>query len=396
MKKAFLIISIVITMALSDGYGQNRTIQFTEKPWSEILAQAKKDNKLIFMDAYASWCGPCKWMAANIFTKDSVADYYNKTFICTHFDMEKGEGATLRSQYNVTAYPSLLFINSAGELVHKKVGVAPKIKDYIDLGSTARNPEECLAAYEKKYSAGNLSGDFIARYLGRLADAYMPATEVLQKYFATQKEDQLLTRTNWNIIYRFVTDDNSREFNWLLTHRKDYAVKYTKDSVNNKITDVFYKLLMSMTRYSNMTDAAYYSAKKKIKDSGFEGADRIFFMSDLGLYKIRGDNHSFVKLVYDGLDKFYGNDYTMLNSIAREVVSVTDSTKYLEKAKSWAERSIKIRSEADNNDTYASILFKLGKKEEAIKAEKEALRIATGQKMDTKRFEDALKRMEVN
>jgi thiol-disulfide isomerase/thioredoxin len=396
MKKLFLVLTIVITMALSDGYGQNRSIQFSEKPWSEILAQAKQEKKLIFMDAFASWCGPCKWMAANMFTRDSVADYYNKTFICTHFDMEKGEGVALRSQYNVTAYPSLLYINPDGEMVHKKVGAAPRIKDYLDMAITAQNPEECLAAYNKKYNDGNLSGEFIARYLGRLADAYIPSSTVMQKYFATQMDDQLLSRDNWNIIYRYVSDENSQEFKWLLNHHKDYAAKYTNDSVNSKISDVFYKSLMARARYSNMTDESYNEAKKKIKDSGFEGADKIIFLVEMSMYKMRGNNQKFVRLVYDGLDKYYGNDWTMLNSIAQAVVSITDSVKYLEKAKSWAERSIKINSLPDNNDTYAAILYKLGRKEEAIKTEKEALRLATLQNIDVKKFEDAIAKMEAN
>jgi len=174
MKKFILITTIIITMALSDGFSQNRSIQFQMKPWSEILAQAKKENKLIFMDAFASWCGPCKWMAANIFTNDTFADFYNKTFICASFDMEKGEGLSLRNKFDVRAYPTLLFINPEGDMVHKKVGVAQKIQDYINLGLTALNPDECLIAYNKKYSEGDQDPLFIRAYLGRLADAYVP------------------------------------------------------------------------------------------------------------------------------------------------------------------------------------------------------------------------------
>ena len=223
MKKFILITTIVITMALSDGFSQNRSIQFQVKPWSEILAQAKKENKLIFMDAFASWCGPCKWMAANIFTNDTVAEFYNKTFICTSFDMEKGEGLNLRNKFDVRAYPTLLFINPEGNMVHKKVGAAQKIQDYINLGMTALNPDECLSACNKKYNEGDQDPLFIRTYLARLADAYMPLTGVLQKYFASLKEEEMLTRTSWNIIYNYVDDMNSKEFGYLVKHEKDYG-----------------------------------------------------------------------------------------------------------------------------------------------------------------------------
>ena len=65
------------------------------KNWKEILAQAKKENKLIFLDAYTSWCGPCKHMQSEVFTDMAVGYYFNKNFINVKMDMEEGEGLQL-------------------------------------------------------------------------------------------------------------------------------------------------------------------------------------------------------------------------------------------------------------------------------------------------------------
>ncbi len=165
MQKIILIITLLIGSSISDGFSQTRSIKFIEKPWQEIVTMAKKENKVIFLDAYASWCGPCKWMAANMFTNDSIADYYNKTFICASFDMEKGEGVDLRKKYNIRAYPSLIFINTDENMVHERVGAPQRVRDYIDMARIAQNPEEGLAAYMKKYSAGENSPQFIQTYL---------------------------------------------------------------------------------------------------------------------------------------------------------------------------------------------------------------------------------------
>jgi thiol-disulfide isomerase/thioredoxin len=399
MKKLILITFFLVTMALSDGFSQGNSIQFLEKPWPEIVAQAKKENKLIFMDAYATWCGPCKWMAANIFTNDSVADYYNRMFVCTKFDMEKGEGLTLRKTYEVKAYPTLLFINANGEMVHKKVGAAQKIQDYINLGMTANNPLECLAAYNKKYESGNLDPRFIFSYLGKISDAYMSVEPVLQKYFATQNDQSLMDRDNWNIIYNFEDDMNSREFKNLVTQAKSYGKLYTKDSVNSKIEDVYTKSMMRLTRSASMTDAGYNQLKQTIRDSGFEGADKVIFISDLNLYQLRGDKDQYLELGYQKLDKYYSSDYNMLNNIAWNflqlcsVNDIKDSKKYLDKACSWAKKSVAIKSEPANNDTYAGILFKLGKKEEALNHERIAIALAKQQKISPKEYEESLKRM---
>ena len=73
------------------------------------LKRPKQRIKLVFMDAYATWCGPCKWMSANVFTDPKVADYFNANFVNIKMDMEKGEGPELARQFNLRAYPTLVF-----------------------------------------------------------------------------------------------------------------------------------------------------------------------------------------------------------------------------------------------------------------------------------------------
>lgn len=111
-------------------------IQFTTISFQEALKLAKKEKKNIFLDAYASWCGPCKMLKRNVFTQQEVGDFFNKNFINMAIDMEQGEGPQLAQKYNVQAYPTLLFINNKGEVVGNAVGY--------------HKPEE-LIAVGKKY-----------------------------------------------------------------------------------------------------------------------------------------------------------------------------------------------------------------------------------------------------
>lgn len=101
---------------------EKRGIQFFEGSWQEALEKAKKENKMIFLDAYASWCGPCKMMKLNTFTNKSVGKFYNSNFINVAIDMEKPDGLALAEKYNIEAYPSLLFIFADGVLLGKEVG----------------------------------------------------------------------------------------------------------------------------------------------------------------------------------------------------------------------------------------------------------------------------------
>ena len=97
-------------------------IQFTTISFNEALELAKKEKKNIFLDAYASWCGPCKMLKRNVFPRKEVGDFFNTNFINMAIDMEQGEGPQLARKYNVQAYPTLLFINSKGEVVGTAVG----------------------------------------------------------------------------------------------------------------------------------------------------------------------------------------------------------------------------------------------------------------------------------
>ena len=110
-----------------------RHINFEQSDWQTVLAKAKKEHKLIFLDAYTSWCRPCIQMAKDIFTLDKVADFYNTNFINVSMDMEKGDGPPIVKKYKISAYPDFLFIDGDGNLVHRGGGYQ-EAKEFIELG----------------------------------------------------------------------------------------------------------------------------------------------------------------------------------------------------------------------------------------------------------------------
>lgn len=97
-------------------------ITFSSLSFQEALKLAKKEKKNIFLDAYASWCGPCKMLKRNVFSQQPVGEFFNKNFINLAIDMEEGEGPQLARKYRVQAYPTLLFINENGDVVGSEVG----------------------------------------------------------------------------------------------------------------------------------------------------------------------------------------------------------------------------------------------------------------------------------
>jgi len=135
-------------------HAQSKTIKFESGNWEQIKVRSANENKLIFLDAYASWCGICKKMDKNVFTNDTVADYFNANFINARIDMESGEGLAIAKKYNVNVYPSLLFIDGQGKVVHGAVG-GLQPKQFVQLARDAQNPDKQNAGIQQSFDAGD-------------------------------------------------------------------------------------------------------------------------------------------------------------------------------------------------------------------------------------------------
>src|SRR5690349_7736284 len=163
MKKASFLAALGI-FAATTVFAQNRAIKFETGSFASVLAKAKKENKPIMMDAYTTWCGPCKMMDKQVFTNDTVADYFNANFIAYKSDMEKGEGLELVKRYEVRAYPNFIFIAPDGSVEHRAVGARPP-KAFVEVGKEALNPEKRYGFYQKKYDAGDRSPAFLTQFI---------------------------------------------------------------------------------------------------------------------------------------------------------------------------------------------------------------------------------------
>ncbi|GAB3643007.1 thioredoxin family protein [Spirosoma arcticum] len=120
--------------------GDDNGIQFTDAAWKDILKKAKAEKKIIFLDAYASWCGPCKTLQKKVFTQKAVGDLYNARFINVKMDMEKGEGPALSQLYPLEAYPTMLYIDSDGRVLKKIIGLHTP-EDLIAIGKSVKQPQ---------------------------------------------------------------------------------------------------------------------------------------------------------------------------------------------------------------------------------------------------------------
>ena len=129
-----LFLSILVTACASWRADEKTSeICFYQGSYQQALAEAKNEGKLVFIDAYTTWCGPCKMLAKNTFTDKGVANYYNEHFINLEVDVEHGEGLKLAEKYKVTHYPTLIIADADGKRITFTVGyIIPE--DMLDFG----------------------------------------------------------------------------------------------------------------------------------------------------------------------------------------------------------------------------------------------------------------------
>ena len=209
MKKN-LLLPIALFLCLATMHAQG--IEFFHGTFAEGLAKAKTENKLIFMDAFTEWCGPCKRMAATVFVDEKVGKFMNSNFICLKIDMEKGEGPEISRKFDVSAYPTLLFLNAEAGLVQRNVGAVPA-DGFISAARQALGKIDNTKEFEKAYNEGKREPELIYSYVRALNRAGKPSLKVVNEYL--QKAD-VTQATTLKIIFEGTSQADSKVFDMLI------------------------------------------------------------------------------------------------------------------------------------------------------------------------------------
>ncbi len=125
MAKKYFIVAGVFWVILfcsfitkENSFNNKAGIVFFNGTWKEALQKAKVENKIIFLNIGASWCGPCRKLKNKTFPNAKVGAYFNAKFINVTLDGEDGaDGSMLAEKYNLAYFPSLYFIDSTGKVI---------------------------------------------------------------------------------------------------------------------------------------------------------------------------------------------------------------------------------------------------------------------------------------
>lgn len=400
-------------------------IVFEHGSWKDVLAKAKEQNKLVFIDVYTSWCGPCKKMVAEVFPQKEVGALFNKGFINYKIDAEKGEGVEIAKKFQVKAYPTYLFVNGDGELVYRALGYnePKKFMQEASIALKEQNDPKPFAIWQDEYNAGKRDKTFMIGYLKKRAILKMASAQVIEEAFplltaADLDNKELVSSIMYydpNIAYvpkgkwYAYHIANHAKIDDLLGKKNNYSLNLlqmgmqrylTTDIIANKQENMLPVMvaanneLMALLKKEGAVTSAkkivmdYYNGthdEKKLLPAAIDYVNNGLLKEDIaGMIKAdAADYRQFREPYVQGKEdstkveswelsnriraknRMINISYS-LRSAAEAVYNNTNDKKMLLQAADWAKKAEEYFAHFSNEAVYAGLLLKAGKKEEAV------------------------------
>lgn len=254
-----LLFSLTLPLAAQEGEG----IRFFHGTWEEALQKAKQENKLIFVDCYTVWCGPCANMAKNVFPLKEVGDFFNKHFICMKSEMEKEkDGIMLRERYNVVAYPTYLFITSEGYAAYRSSGFLEADK-FIAIGQKAL--EIGNNGYEERFAKGERDEAFLKEYVSASVDSHAAdlVENILNQLYEEQGAKILRDSVYWTAFDCCAADTEAPLSLAFLKDYKKLRKTHGAFAVDQKARNLYASIAKVLTLYDRQGRKEVVSQAKK-------------------------------------------------------------------------------------------------------------------------------------
>jgi thioredoxin-related protein len=390
------------------GIAQNETgVKFENSlSWPEVLTKAKTENKYIFVDVYASWCGPCKLMDQQVYPNDTIGSYLNDHFISVKVQMDStdkdneqikewyGDARAINEKYKIQGFPSFLFFTPDGELVSRELGYKD-VNDFYKLASYALDPERTRYAMEiEQYKEGKRDyprmGNLVKAARELQGDNALAATIALDyktNYLDKLSTAELCTKGNLEFINGNINLINSKDKFFQLFYTEGKKV----DSLLNdkgrswqlvnyiinkeEIEEKLWANNMPVTRRPDWARIKSAISKKY----GDAYVEQLFPAAELEFYKRSKNWSEFVRLRNKGLKEHSLKGGTSLNADAWTLnvdawdlfLDCNDKT-LLSDALKWSEISNQLLlpdTLVQCLDTKANLLYKLKRVDDAIALE---------------------------
>ena len=403
MKK---LLPAVFTLFVLGSFAQADTgMHFTHGlSWKQVQEKAKAENKYIFVDGFTTWCGPCRVMSKNIFPQAAVGDFYNANYInikvqldTTAKDNEEVKGwytdaHDIMTQYKVNVFPTYLFFSPGGKLVHRAVG-SSEAPEFIAKGKDALDSNKQYYSLAEKYNNGQKDPAFLKLLAEASYNAY--DRDMIGKYSNEYLNTQtdFTSKENLQFLDKMVQSSNGAGFDILVKNREAFNKVNGPYAAENRIREILLmELYPVIFRSEQAPDWDQLQAGLKTKYPFI--ADEVIANAKVNYYYRKEDYPTFTKAVSDYVKQF-GNSVSapQLNQYAWRIFENCMDMNCINQALQWSKKSVDLTNNPMFIDTYANLLYKSGKKKDAIAWEEKAIKKIKDSNEDASDYEGTLEKM---
>jgi len=429
-KKSLLLLLLSCYFA----HAQEKGTHFTQRlSWNQVLEKAKAENKFIFVDCFATWCGPCREMDRITYPEADVGKLLNASFLSLKLqcDTSKNDGIEERMQYadarrvvsglQVTGYPTLLFFSPEGRLVHREVGfLAPE--QFIGAAEKAITEAQTYTTLDEHYKKGERAAG-ILRPLLDMAWACKDTMTValLMRGYLHDRLDQLpdpalCEKDDFKLLGRFSDYLSSADkvFSWFIGRREEIdSIVHKKDFALTVASNVIYREVLATAIKKAQADG--YAPSWKTLEGQIAGrfgekyAAKTVPKAKMNWYLYKQDWENYCAAAIERIDRGNfvhtlsdPNSISVLNNFAWGIFQHSNDKEKLKKALAWSDRVVAAANDSvtypdglhsgDFMDTKANLLYKLGRRNDAISVETAAL----GKTPKVADLREALQKMQEN
>jgi thioredoxin-related protein len=438
MKKILFIIPVF----LFSMYGFSQGINFEHGFWKEILGKANQVNKPIFVEFYTKESDSCKLMDVQVFSNKSVGAVYNENFVSYQIDVEKGEGIEMAKKYGVRTFPTYIFFNMNGEpfCASSKVMPADNLIDVSNKALQIMYDSKPLDDYEKDYDKKKDNPDFLKQYINKRSSLGLSNAIIFDQYLKLLPEEERTSLTVVNLyknegqylrinslafknlqkngpkINEILGTVNLLIFNGIKNSINDAAVLKDKQTLasamaaydqlsqkdlpmlKDELYMMYYGQTGETTKYMEYACNHCRNYLMKISDAAIKEKNDTSVQVVEQMIKAgslpTSDSILIAKLKDQAANSESNKVGNKLNNLSIDALEKTSVKKVLKKALKWSKRSMEIVP--DNTqfmDTYAKLLYKLGKDKVAIAKEEEVYNKIPKEDIFRNRVEETLFKM---
>lgn len=299
MKKLTLMMMMLLTVGAVMAQGVAFEPEGTTLEQASV--KAKAENKLIFLDAFTTWCGPCKMMARTVFPQEKVGAAMNPKFISVKIDMESPYGAPLAKKLQITAYPTFVIFNADAQEIGRFMG-GSSAEEFLKRVEE-KSKDNASADLQARWKAGDRDPKFLMDYLGSLSATYklQEASKVAEAILEGKEETFAADSTLRAIFMRNIQNPFAKSFIYTAKNPEVLAAYVGRNYVDAKIASVltnYQRDILEETETSvTLNQEAYDRFAVLLKELNVTGSNQYLYSIQITLAEKQKNWQNYLKYV---------------------------------------------------------------------------------------------------